>query len=79
VRLWQKLKGKLVGCLLALIQRKNLIYLFYMRQPMYFEETLLDTAIAPDFTLADFQGQPVRLADYRGRRHVVLVYNRGFT
>ena len=34
--------------------------------------------IAPDFTLADHQGQEVRLSDYRGRKHVLLVFNRGF-
>jgi peroxiredoxin len=34
---------------------------------------------APDFTLADFEGRPVSLSDYRGKRHVVLVFNRGFT
>ncbi len=34
---------------------------------------------APDFTLADFEGRPVSLAVFRGRRHVVLVFNRGFT
>ena len=34
---------------------------------------------APDFELDDFQGRPVRLADYRGEKHVVLVFNRGFT
>jgi len=34
---------------------------------------------APAFTLADFEGRPVSLADYRGSRHVVLVFNRGFT
>ena len=34
---------------------------------------------APDFTLDDFQGRPVRLADYEGKKHVVLVFNRGFT
>jgi peroxiredoxin len=34
---------------------------------------------APDFELDDFQGRPVRLADYRGKKHVVLVFNRGFT
>ncbi len=34
---------------------------------------------APDFTLSDFEGRQVSLADYRGKRHVVLVFNRGFT
>jgi len=34
---------------------------------------------APDFALEDFRGQTVRLADYRGRKHVTLVFNRGFT
>ena len=34
---------------------------------------------APDFTLPDFQGQSVRLADLRGKTHVLLVFNRGFT
>ncbi len=33
---------------------------------------------APDFTLNDFRGNPVRLASYRGRKNVVLVFNRGF-
>lgn len=35
-------------------------------------------AIAPDFALEDLTGQVVRLSDYRGRKHVVLVFNRGF-
>lgn len=34
---------------------------------------------APDFELADFNGRLVRLSDYRGEKHVVLVFNRGFT
>lgn len=34
--------------------------------------------IAPDFTLADVAGRSVRLSDFRGNRHVVLVFNRGF-
>lgn len=35
-------------------------------------------APAPDFTLKDFQGQTVQLTGYRGQKHVVLVFNRGF-
>jgi peroxiredoxin len=34
--------------------------------------------IAPDFTLDDFTGHSVHLADYRGHKNVVLVFNRGF-
>lgn len=33
---------------------------------------------APDFTLADFKGQPVCLSDFRDKQPVVLVFNRGF-
>ncbi|GAB4481479.1 MAG: hypothetical protein Kow0088_23730 [Anaerolineales bacterium] len=33
---------------------------------------------APDFNLADFNGYPVRLSDFRGKAHVLLVFNRGF-
>lgn len=33
---------------------------------------------APDFALPDFTGKVVRLSDYRGKQHVVLVFNRGF-
>ena len=33
---------------------------------------------AQDFTLTNTQGQPVSLSDYRGVKHVVLVFNRGF-
>lgn len=34
---------------------------------------------APDFTLEDAEGRTVRLSDYNGERHVLLVLNRGFT
>lgn len=34
--------------------------------------------LAPDFTLPDWQGQTVRLSQFRGKQHVVLVFNRGF-
>ena len=34
---------------------------------------------APDFALDDLAGQPFTLASVRGRRHVLLVFNRGFS
>jgi hypothetical protein len=33
---------------------------------------------APDFTLPDSAGRPVRLADFRGQKPVVLVFYRGY-
>ena len=33
---------------------------------------------APDFTLVDLSGQPVKLSYYQNRKYVVLVFNRGF-
>jgi hypothetical protein len=33
---------------------------------------------APDFTLPDATGQPVHLAEFRGRQPVVLVFYRGY-
>jgi hypothetical protein len=34
--------------------------------------------LAPDFTLNDAAGRAVRLADYRGKKPVVLVFYRGY-
>ncbi|MBN2205599.1 MAG: redoxin domain-containing protein [Thermoleophilia bacterium] len=36
-------------------------------------------AIAPEFTLPDFSGRSVSPSDYRGRKNVLLVFNRTFT
>jgi len=38
----------------------------------------LNTTIAPNFTLTNIEGQPVRLSDYQAKKHVILVFNRGF-
>jgi peroxiredoxin len=35
-------------------------------------------ARAPDFNLPDFTGKSVSLSDFKGNRHVVLIFNRGF-
>ena len=39
---------------------------------------ILETKMAPDFALTEVDGEPVRLSDYRGIKHVILVFNRGF-
>lgn len=36
-------------------------------------------AQAPDFAAADSQGRSVRLSDFKGKKNVFLVFNRGFT
>ena len=33
---------------------------------------------APDFTLADFNGNEISLSDLQGKKNVLLVFNRGF-
>ena len=36
-------------------------------------------APAPDFSAKDSEGRTIRLADFKGKKNVVLVFNRGFT
>jgi peroxiredoxin len=33
---------------------------------------------APDFSLRDFNGNEVHLSDYKEKKNVLLVFNRGF-
>ncbi len=33
---------------------------------------------APDFTATDSGGKTIHLADYKGKKNVLLVFNRGF-
>ncbi len=35
-------------------------------------------APAPDFTLADYEDNEVSLSQFKGKQHVLLVFNRGF-
>ena len=35
-------------------------------------------APAPDFTLDDYQGNSVSLSEFKGKKNVLLVFNRGF-
>ena len=45
------------------------------------EQTIMNdqaNELAPEFTLSDLNGQPISLSDYRGEKHIVLVFNRGF-
>jgi peroxiredoxin len=37
----------------------------------------LNATEAPDFALVDTGGNRVQLSQYRGKKHVVLVFNRG--
>jgi len=34
---------------------------------------------APDFTLQDYQGNLVSLSHFKEKKHVLLIFNRGFT
>ena len=34
--------------------------------------------IAPNFSLADYRGKVVNLADFAGKQNVLLVFNRTF-
>lgn len=33
---------------------------------------------APDFTLYDFNGKQFSLSEFKGKKHILMVLNRGF-
>jgi peroxiredoxin len=35
--------------------------------------------MAPDFSVNGSEGRKVQLSDYKGKKNVMLVFNRGFT
>ncbi len=35
--------------------------------------------MAPDFSAVDSEGRRVQLSDFKGKKNVMLVFNRGFT
>jgi peroxiredoxin len=37
-----------------------------------------ETPSAPDFSAPDSEGKLVQLSEYKGKKKVVLVFNRGF-
>ena len=39
---------------------------------------IIESKPAPDFEISDSEGRKVRLSTYKGNKHVVLVFNRGF-
>ena len=35
--------------------------------------------MAPNFSVNDSEGRKVQLSDYKGKKNIMLVFNRGFT
>ena len=35
------------------------------------------TDMAPDFTAYNTEGDVVKLSDFKGKKHIILVFNRG--
>ena len=38
----------------------------------------VESTPAPEFELVDSEGRMVSLSSYKGNRHVILIFNRGF-
>jgi peroxiredoxin len=39
---------------------------------------IIESKPAPDFEITDSEGRKIKLSSYKGAKHVVLVFNRGF-
>jgi len=39
---------------------------------------IIESKPAPDFELTDSKGKKVKLSSYKGNKHIVLIFNRGF-
>lgn len=75
-------RGKILGTLGLALSLAIAVFFTYgvffvTRQMPAPTETAMSLTNAPDFTLMNQQGQPVRLSHYRGRK-VVLAFYRGY-
>ena len=52
-----------------ILQVSKEVYMIEMQQ----------ATLAPEFSMIDSEGSTVRLSNYRDKKNVVLVFNRGFT
>jgi hypothetical protein len=80
VAVWQARRWLTVSALVVSVLLLALAGFFHfvaMRVPLTPTRLVIGQP-APDFTLPDAAGRPVRLADYRGRQAVVLVFYRGY-
>jgi hypothetical protein len=60
----------------------NLITNLNRLEPSMLLEKTIDQEtdlMAPAFEMESITGERLRLSDFRHRRHVILVFNRGFT
>jgi peroxiredoxin len=37
-----------------------------------------EALLAPDFNVKDSEGHNIKLSDFKGKKNVMLVFNRGF-
>lgn len=75
-------RGKVLGSLGFVLSLAVAVFFTYgvffiTRQMPAPTDRALSLTVAPDFTLMNQQGQPVRLSDYRGKK-VVIAFYRGY-